>query len=342
MQIESEHMEIPEQHYAVSVRLPSAEFQKICRDLKEFGVTMTQLSHNKALAFVSKRPSVYMYNGKPMSVKNIFLHVEDGTSSALHSCPRRAASAPKRLFNKMAQGTIATAFGEKSNATVAQAPLKDVVDDAASEASTRADSLCCRRGSDESASGDDKAAVMLPNAEGNLTTVILKNLPENWKRNELVCLLEKEGFALSFDFVYVPVHFVSNSSFGYASINFHDIAEVQRFRTHFDGFTRWGPLAEGCTKVGEVGWSFRLQGLTANVNRYRNSRMMHETMLDDLKPAVFKDGKRVPFPPPTKALQVPRSRHMKQCPSVASGSAEELQPLFAKCCVYQGHCGSNI
>ncbi|CAE8607990.1 unnamed protein product [Polarella glacialis] len=46
MQIESEHMEIPEQHYKVSDRMPSSEFQKICRDLKEFGETI-QLSASK-------------------------------------------------------------------------------------------------------------------------------------------------------------------------------------------------------------------------------------------------------------------------------------------------------
>merc|ERR1711866_27655 len=40
MQIESEHMEIPEQQYKVLARLPSAEFQKVCRDLKEFGETI--------------------------------------------------------------------------------------------------------------------------------------------------------------------------------------------------------------------------------------------------------------------------------------------------------------
>merc|ERR1712115_197940 len=40
MQIESEHMEIPEQQYKVVAKLPSSEFLKICRDLKEFGETM--------------------------------------------------------------------------------------------------------------------------------------------------------------------------------------------------------------------------------------------------------------------------------------------------------------
>jgi len=40
MEIESEHMEIPEQQYKVVAKLPSAEFLKVCRDLKEFGETM--------------------------------------------------------------------------------------------------------------------------------------------------------------------------------------------------------------------------------------------------------------------------------------------------------------
>merc|ERR1719375_103822 len=33
-------MEIPEQQYKVVAKLPSAEFLKVCRDLKEFGETM--------------------------------------------------------------------------------------------------------------------------------------------------------------------------------------------------------------------------------------------------------------------------------------------------------------
>merc|ERR1712087_540730 len=51
MQIESEHMEIPEQHYKVVAKLPSAEFQKICRDLKEFGETMQVKAGKDGLTF---------------------------------------------------------------------------------------------------------------------------------------------------------------------------------------------------------------------------------------------------------------------------------------------------
>merc|ERR1712190_385185 len=51
MQIESEHMEIPEQHYKVIAKLPSGEFQKICRDLKEFGETMQINASKEGIKF---------------------------------------------------------------------------------------------------------------------------------------------------------------------------------------------------------------------------------------------------------------------------------------------------
>merc|ERR1711933_590773 len=51
MQIESEHMEIPGQQYKVVAKLPSGEFQKICRDLKEFGETMTIKASKEGMTF---------------------------------------------------------------------------------------------------------------------------------------------------------------------------------------------------------------------------------------------------------------------------------------------------
>merc|ERR1712099_218508 len=51
MQIESEHMEVPEQHYKVTANLPSSEFQRICRDLKEFGETMVIKANKDGISF---------------------------------------------------------------------------------------------------------------------------------------------------------------------------------------------------------------------------------------------------------------------------------------------------
>merc|ERR1712190_307112 len=44
-------MEIPEQQYKVVAKLPSAEFQKICRDLKEFGETLQMSASKEGLKF---------------------------------------------------------------------------------------------------------------------------------------------------------------------------------------------------------------------------------------------------------------------------------------------------
>merc|ERR1711985_61962 len=51
MEIESEHMEIPEQQYKVVVKMPSAEFLKVCRDLKEFGETMQINASKEGIRF---------------------------------------------------------------------------------------------------------------------------------------------------------------------------------------------------------------------------------------------------------------------------------------------------
>jgi len=51
MQIESEHMEIPEQQYKVVAKLPSSEFLRICRDLKEFGETISINASKEGIRF---------------------------------------------------------------------------------------------------------------------------------------------------------------------------------------------------------------------------------------------------------------------------------------------------
>eukprot|EP00746_Dinoflagellata_sp_MGD_P125401 gnl/MRDRNA2_/MRDRNA2_60157_c0_seq1.p1 gnl/MRDRNA2_/MRDRNA2_60157_c0~~gnl/MRDRNA2_/MRDRNA2_60157_c0_seq1.p1 ORF type:complete len:260 (-),score=67.07 gnl/MRDRNA2_/MRDRNA2_60157_c0_seq1:215-994(-) len=54
MEIESEHMEIPEQTYKCLVKMPSAEFLKIVKDLKEFGETLQISASKEGLKFSVK------------------------------------------------------------------------------------------------------------------------------------------------------------------------------------------------------------------------------------------------------------------------------------------------
>jgi len=139
------------------------------------------------------------------------------------------------------------------------------------------------------------------------TTVMWRNIPNNYSRNDLLELLNLEGFSGSYDFFYSPTDFKSNALVGYAFINLVCEEEANRFYEHFQGFTRWTLRS---SKRSVVTWSSPLQGLEGHIERYQNSPVMHPDVPDDLKPLLFRDGRRVPFPPPTKRLHAP---HLKDC-----------------------------
>jgi len=139
------------------------------------------------------------------------------------------------------------------------------------------------------------------------TTVLLKNIPEEYTREMLVDTLNSEGFAGLFDFVYAPINFGSRTSFGYAFINLLTPEDADQFFTTFESFDKW--TVESARRA-EVDWSDR-QGLESLVDRYRNSPLMHAKVPDEAKPIVLKNGIREAFPAPTQTLKPLRVRHAK-------------------------------
>lgn len=137
------------------------------------------------------------------------------------------------------------------------------------------------------------------------TTVMFRNVPNDYTRSMFIAMLENEGFREKFNFVYLPIDFSSKSGFGYAFINLVCPQVAEKFRVHFDGFSRWTLPSN---KVAEVTWSDPSQGLATHVERYRNSPVMHEAVPDEFRPVMLEKGLRVPFPPPTKAIKMPRIR----------------------------------
>jgi len=137
------------------------------------------------------------------------------------------------------------------------------------------------------------------------TTVMLRNIPNNYSRPMLLRLLDNEGFSAMYDFVYLPIDFKTQLSLGYAFVNLCVPSCVDAFWGNFDGFKKWAmPSRKVCT----VSWSGPQQGLDANIQRYRNSPVMHESVPDACKPAIFLTGQRIEFPPPTKNIRAPRVR----------------------------------
>jgi len=137
------------------------------------------------------------------------------------------------------------------------------------------------------------------------TTLILRNLPNSYSRDGLVGLLDAEGFRMDYSFVYLPTDFKRDAGFGYAFVNFAEPAAARRAKQHFQGFNRWGFPSR---KVCEACWSDPVQGLQAHVDRYRNSPIMHVSVPEKYRPAVYVKGVQVAFPAPTKALQAPKQR----------------------------------
>ncbi|CAJ1407281.1 unnamed protein product [Effrenium voratum] len=139
------------------------------------------------------------------------------------------------------------------------------------------------------------------------TTVMLRNLPNNYTRTMVCTMMDKEGFKGQYDFLYLPIDFRSKANLGYAFVNLVNELQVQAFWKVFDGYTRWVlPSAKVCS----VSWSGPHQGQQAHVDRYKDSPIMHSSVPDEFKPVIFAggSGERMPFPAPSKKLRAPRRR----------------------------------
>jgi len=137
------------------------------------------------------------------------------------------------------------------------------------------------------------------------STVMMKNVPNNYTREMFLNMLNARGFAGMYDFVYLPHDFERNANLGYAFVNLVSSDAVDDFWHVFDGFTHWSlPSAKVC----RLSWSGPHQGWAAHVERYRNSPVMHRSVPDEYKPVVFASGARQPFPSPTRKIKPPPPR----------------------------------
>lgn len=66
-----------------------------------------------------------------------------------------------------------------------------------------------------------------------LTTVMMRNIPNNYTREMLMLLMNGQGFKNCFDFLYLPVDFKTETGLGYSFINFNTPEDAERFRTQF-------------------------------------------------------------------------------------------------------------
>jgi len=142
--------------------------------------------------------------------------------------------------------------------------------------------------------------------ESERTTVMLRNMPNKYSREDIMDLLHEYEYAEHCDFLYAPVDLRSKSNMGYCFINFSNPKDAADFKKVFTGFTEWKGV--NSQKKCLVDWAEPYQGLAAHIDRYRNSPIMHHTVCDDYKPALYSCGEPVPFPKPTIEIEPPKVR----------------------------------
>lgn len=176
-------------------------------------------------------------------------------------------------------------------------------------------------GSTDSGAGASKSApkkaVSMEVAENDRTTTMLRNLPNNLTRSNLLEMLDAhDDLKAKYDFVYLPMDFQRTAGLGYAFVNWVDHTAALKCWDHFDNFTGWSMKSE---KVCEVAWGDPLQGKDAHIDRYRNSPVMHDDVSDEYKPVLFENGVRVDFPGPTKRIRPPRLKSGNKAGAASSG-----------------------
>mmetsp|Transcript_19141 Transcript_19141/g.49092 ORF Transcript_19141/g.49092 Transcript_19141/m.49092 type:complete len:479 (+) Transcript_19141:160-1596(+) len=183
--------------------------------------------------------------------------------------------------------------------------------DAAAERSER------KRDKEKADRKEAKEDVEDPEIPANYTTVMLRNIPNKYTREMLIKQLSLE-FLGQFDFMYLPIDFKNKCNVGYGFINFRTPDACSRFVSQFHGVdVRKCLPGLNSKKVVEV-TPARVQGLSENVRRLRNSPVMNQLMdHPEWMPLLFsKQGEEEPFPQPDAPLPPvkPRGRNREAAP----------------------------
>jgi len=119
-------------------------------------------------------------------------------------------------------------------------------------------------------------------------------------------MLDAEGFIGTYNFVYMPTNLGTQEAFGYAFVNLNTPEEARRCFSHFQGYQKFSVASD---KPCAVSWSNSNQGLQANIRRYQNSPVMHGSVPEWCKPALYEKGVRVHFPAPTRPVKAPKTKN---------------------------------
>lgn len=141
------------------------------------------------------------------------------------------------------------------------------------------------RGKKECSSASTRNESLIEGAQIEITTVMLRNIPNKYTQKKLMEVINEKGFVGRYDFFYLPMDFRHNCNLGFAFVNLDSEETRQEFTDAFEGFQLPG---FNSNKVCQVSLA-RVQGLQANMEHYKNSPVAQVTIAE-YKPVVLPLG----------------------------------------------------
>ncbi|XP_027150347.1 protein terminal ear1-like [Coffea eugenioides] len=137
------------------------------------------------------------------------------------------------------------------------------------------DAVVCTSSS-SSPSPPPTAPVKEDSAFCSYTTVMIKNIPNQYRRNDLMQLLDIycKNYDLEYDFLYLPMDFWRKDNLGYAFVNFTSATAAKKIKDLLHGYVWCGnKIQDGIIhskKICEMSWA-HIQGRDALIKHFLDS-----------------------------------------------------------------------
>merc|ERR1712113_258789 len=109
--------------------------------------------------------------------------------------------------------------------------------------------------------------------KGPITTMMLKNIPCRKTQEEVIALIDQNGFQDQYDFFYLPRDVKFRANLGYAFINFVTPEDAANFSKELNGYRFSG---SGSTKACAV-VPAHVQGLVNNLSAFKRTEVMRSS-----------------------------------------------------------------
>ena len=172
------------------------------------------------------------------------------------------------------------------------------------------------------ATGNEKTPLANPATSGQITTLMIRNIPNRYTQSELMTELKEAGFEDKFDFFYLPMDHETHANFGYAFINFVDEQDVAPFTKKFNGLKLNRFTSNKIIQIVPA----QLQGFQANLQHYCKKAVCTDDNID-YRPLFFVDGKCLEF---HRASEIGDKSGTDESPKATEGESARRDKQYAK------------